>query len=149
MVIIKQLNEDVETGDRPEKLRNVGGELLYDEDDYLILTKKPSGTTADATPEIIFAITIANGATVMIEYNIIGRKINPGGAGDGDSLVAQGKKTYKAIGGVVTLVDDTAPPLVDEFGGMVNFNISGNDVEFEIVGVIATDINWRGKFEII
>lgn len=149
MIRVSKLLIDVnDFSQREDKLRNINGYLLFDQDSFLVTVKKSEITTTNATPATLYTISLVDGDTKIIDYRITGRKINPGGAGDGNSVSAWGTLSYKNVGGTVTQIS-AYPNYNDEIGATaLNFNISGNDIMIDVTGVAATTIDWKGRFDI-
>lgn len=67
-----------------------------------------------------------------------------------NSFIVQGTYAVSATGGVVTIRDDTAVPLVQDAGivGMsFLFDANGQNVRIQGMGVVGVDLTWVGSID--
>jgi len=98
--------------------------------------------TSDATPVLIYTLTLATNTTYAIKGFVRGRRSGGGGSA-GDSSVFNFFGCVKNVAGTVSIVStiDVISKL-DIAGPNITFSTSGATLQFYVTGVAATNINW-------
>ena len=100
------------------------------------------GPTADATPTLIYTLTLATNATLAIRGLVRARR-SGGGGYSGDSSAFSFFGCVKNISGTVSLVSTVDLDSKVNVAGMdVTFVPSGATLQFYVTGIAATNIQW-------
>jgi hypothetical protein len=103
-------------------------------------------STTNATPEVIFALTLPLDSAVVVMADIAGTQTN----GDGRLGYRRRAMAYRLGAGAV-LQGGVNTPMSKSGGGAVwdaTIDVNGNDVRVVVTGEAAKDIEWTARVEV-